>query len=267
MPRNLHQGHRDRMRKKFLELGLDKLEEHEMVEILLYNCIPYKDTNEIAHLLIEKFGNLAGILDASVEDLFDVKGMTKNAAILLSSMPDFFREYKKSKLEKNNPILNIDDILPLLEANLQYRDLECLFVICLDANQRITATVETGVSELTSVKFSTRAIADIALRYKAVNIIIAHNHPTGSAKPSEEDIALTIDLLHMFQSIGVELVDHIIIANHCAYSFFLKDEIREIENCKIIPYKMANEALDALPKAKVVKTIKQEDGTFQRLSK
>lgn len=263
---SVHEGHRERMKNKLLQMGLEKLEEHEKIEILLFNVIPMKDTNLLAHKLMEKFGNLAGIFDASMEDLYDIPGMTKNAAILLSSMPGYFREYKKSKVEKNSPIINIDDILPLLEANLQYRDLECLYVICLDANQRITATVETGISEITSVKFSTRAIADIALRYKAVNIILAHNHPSGNANPSDEDIALTIDLLHMLKSIDVELVDHIIISNNSAYSFFLQSEIREIHGCNILPYRMTNKKLNQLPKSKMVNIIKKDDGKFQRLN-
>lgn len=262
---SIHDGHRDRMRNKLLQVGLEKLEEHEMIEILLFNAIPYKDTNIIAHKLMEKFGSLAGIFDASMEDLFDVAGMTRNAAILLQSMPKYFREYKKSKVDKNKPIINIDDILPLLEANLQYRDLESLFVICLDANQRITATIETGVSEITSVKISIRTIADIALRYKAVNIILAHNHPTGSANPSDEDIALTIDLMHMLKSIEVELIDHIIISNKTAYSFFLKSEIREVGGCNIMPYKMGNKSAGQFPKGKLINIIKTDDGKFHRL--
>lgn len=260
-----HQGHRERVKEKILNIGLDKFAEHEVIELLLFFGIPYKDTNLIAHNLMQKFGNLSSILDASVEDLFEVKGMTKNAAILLNLIPQLFREYKKCKCEKRNPILNIDDILPLIEANLQYRDMESLYVICMNAKQRIAAVVETGVADLSSVLLSPRSIMDIALRYKAVNLIIAHNHPSGIVYPSDSDIALTIELKHMLRGIDIELVDHIIIAEDKAYSFFLKGEIRGVNGCAIKPYDMRKTEHNQMPENKVVQIVRKGDGSFERL--
>lgn len=260
-----HLGHRERVKKKLLEIGLDKFHEHEILEFLLFFGIPYKNTNIIAHNLIKKFGSFADVLEALVEDLIQIPGMTRNAAILLHTLPQVFREYRKSKLDTKNPIINIDDILPLLEANLQFRDMESLVVVCLNARQRITAVVEMGISEINSILLSPRSIVDIALRYKAVNLIIAHNHPSGNAIPSESDIAMTIDIKHMLKCIDVELVDHIIIADNKAYSFYLKREIRESKACNIKPYHMSNQTPKSLPRSTVVKVVKKEDGTFQRL--
>lgn len=260
-----HQGHRERMKEKLLNVGLDKFAEHEIVELLLFFGIPYKDTNLIAHNLINKFGSLTGVLDASVEDLFAVKGMTKNAAILITLIPQLFREYRKSKCQNKNPILNVDDIFPLIEANLQHREMESLYVICLNAKQRITAVVETGIAELSSVLFSPRTIMDIALRHKAVNLIIAHNHPSGIAFPSDSDIALTIELKHMLKSIDVELVDHIIIADDKVYSFFLSSEIRGVNGCAIKPYVMRRTEHNQIPEGKVVQIVRKGDGSFERL--
>lgn len=260
-----HMGHRERVKKKLMEIGLDKFHDHEILEFLLFFGIPYKDTNVIAHNLIKKYGSLADVLDASVEDLSEVSGMTKNAALLLNTLPQVFREYKKSKLDSKKPIINIDDILPLLEANLEFRETESLVVICLNARQRITAVVETGVPEINSVLLSPRSIVDIALRYKAVNLIIAHNHPSGNVMPSESDIAMTIDIKHMLKSIDIELVDHIIIANNKAYSFYMKSEIRENENCKIKPYDMSNTDHKPLPKSTVVNVVKKSNGNFERI--
>lgn len=262
---NEHLGHRARMKDKLLKIGLDKFQEHEMLELLLFYGIPYKDTNIIAHQLINKFGTLSGVLDASVEDLISIKGMTFNAAVLLHSLPAFFREYKKSKTNNKKPIMNIEDILPLLEANLQYKEMECLYVICLNASQRIISVLETGVAELSSVLLSPRAIVDIALRYKAVNLIIAHNHPSGNVLPSDSDIALTIDLKHMLKGIDVELVDHIIVADDKAYSFFLRSEIQSSNTCNLKPYYMNKKELPNLPSSKVIPIRKNEDGSFERI--
>lgn len=261
-----HQGHRERMKEKLLNIGLDKFGEHEIVELLLFFGIPCKDTNLIAHNLIKKFGSLAGVLDATIEDLFAVKGMTKNAAILLNLLPQLFREYKKSKFEKKKPIVNIDDILPLIDANLQQRDMESLYVICLNAKQRITAVVETGVADLSSVLLSPRAVIDIALRYKAVNLIIAHNHPSGVVQPSDSDIALTIELKHMLKSVDVDLVDHIIVSEDKAYSFFLSSEIRGVYGCAIKPYDMRKVEHNQMPEGKVVQIVRRDDGSFERLA-
>lgn len=263
MSNNEHLGHRERMKNKLMKIGLENFQEHEMLEILLFFGIPYKDTNIIAHKLINKFGSFSGVLDASVEDLAEITGMTKNAAILLHSLPSYFREYKKSKINSKNPIINIDDILPLLEANLQYREMETLYVICLNAGQRIIAMLETGVAELSSVLISPRAIVDIALRYKAVNVIIAHNHPSGNVLPSDSDISLTIDLKNMLKGIDVELVDHIIIVDDKAYSFFLRSEIKASDKCRIKPYNMNIKDHIKLPETKIINVKKKEDGRFE----
>lgn len=259
-----HQGHRERMKEKLMEIGLDKFQEHEMIEVLLFFGIPYKDTNILAHKLIKKFGSFAGVLDASIEELVSESGMTKNAALLINTLPQFFREYKKSRINRKKPIMHIDDILPLLDANFHLRDMEVLNVICLNAAQRIVAVVETGVAEVSSVLLSPRAILDIAMRYKAVNIIIAHNHPSGTIQPSDTDIALTIELKHMLKSIDVELVDHIIITDDDAYSFFLNSEIKAITGCKIKPYIMSEKEQTNIPHRRVVNIIKKDDGSFER---
>lgn len=260
-----HRGHRERMKEKLLQTGLEKFPEHEMLELLLYFGIPFKDTNIIAHNLLKKFGSFSSVLEASVEDLMTVKGMTKNAAILLHFLPDFFREYRKNKINQKKPIVNVDDILPLIEANLHFREMESFYVICLNANQRIIAIVETGVAELSSVLLSPRAIMDIALRYKAVNIIIAHNHPSGNVLPSDSDIALTIDIKHMLKGIDVELVDHIIVSDDKAYSFYLSGEITHKEGCAIKPYKMKTKGHKQMPQTQVVHVRRREDGSFERI--
>lgn len=266
MSKGEHTGHRERMKQKLMQIGLENFQEHEMLEILLFFGIPYKDTNIMAHKLINKFGSFAGVLDASVEDLTEIKGMTKNAAILLHILPSFFREYKKSKTCAKNPIIDIDDILPLLEANLQYREMETFFVICLNAKQRIIAIVETGIAELSSVLISSRAVVEIALRYKATSIIVAHNHPSGHVFPSDSDISLTVELKHMLKSIDVELVDHIIIADDFAYSFFLRSEIIESNRSRLKPYPMKNtEHTDTL-ESKVINVKRNQDGTFERIN-
>lgn len=260
-----HFGHRERVKNKYLQIGIEKFHEHEIVELLLFFGIPFKDTNEIAHKLIRKFGNLAGVLDASVEDLCSISGMTKNAAVLLNLMPQLFREYKKCKVDKKKPIINVEDILPILEANLQCREMETLYVICINASQRISAIVETGVAELSSVLFSPRTIVDIALKYKAVNLIISHNHPSGRVYPSESDIALTVDLKHMLKSIDVELIDHIILTDDNAYSFFLKNEIQPYNDSNVKPYRMSKKNHDEMPKSSVINVRKKEDGSFEVL--
>ncbi len=266
MTKHEHSGHRERMKNKLMQIGLENFQEHEMLEILLFFGIPYKNTNIIAHTLIKKFGSISAVLDASIEDLVDIKGMTKNAAILLHMLPSYFREYKKSKTGVNNPIISIDDILPLLEANLQYREMETFFVICLNAQQRIISIVETGVAELSSVLISSRAVVEIALRCKATNLIIAHNHPSGHALPSDSDISLTVELKHMLKSIDVNLVDHLIIAGDTAYSFFLRSEIRESDKCRLKPYSMNKTQPQSSPEYSVLNVRKKADGTFERIS-
>ncbi len=214
-----HDGHRQRMRERILQTGISSLQPHEVLEYLLYSFIPRKDTNEIAHALIAKFGSLSGVLNASVSRLKEVSGMTMNAAIFLNTLPDVFRHYV---VELNAPRQSLKGrgvVRNFLGSKLYGVKEEQLLVCALDAHDGLIVCDNIAKGNGNSVIMSVRDILDIALSTKATSIIIAHNHPSGKVKPSQNDVDMTLELYLALSSVSVALQDHIIFSGDNYYSF------------------------------------------------
>ena len=193
---SLHKGHRERLRKKAIRNGLESLAPHEVLELLLFNAIPRRDTNPIAHRLLEKFnGNLAKVFEADVEELKKVDGVGDNAAFLIHMIPQFARAFKLAKWEKGVSLgtyeklgeFAMDLCLGLTEENF--------YVICLDSNRRLKTydVLERGTAD--EVNIYIRKIAEYAVSKKAVNIVLVHNHPNGSPLPSVNDKRITKEII------------------------------------------------------------------------
>ena len=217
-------GHRERMRTLVREKGLDALTPHQLVEFLLFVAIPMKDTKTIAYDLLNKFGSLEGILKAEEQQLLSVRGMTQNAAILCKYLTDFFHYYQRSKF-KEKPVLSAQEILPYLLTLFDKETDECLYLICLDIKQRLIHTDVVGCGNAVSVQSTAKKVVEIAMRHSAKSVIIAHNHPSEIVTPSDADIKSTIALGTLLSSLDIKLMDHIIIGNRSAYSFYLKSRL------------------------------------------
>lgn len=208
----MHEGHRKRLKSRFLSEGLDNFNPHNVLELLLFYSIPRKDTNEIAHRLIERFGSLAGVFDASVEDLMQVKGITLHSACLIKMIIPMSRYYSADKFRRkivlNSPTLCGDY---LLARYLGYTN-EIVSLISMDNQCRIISFDIIGEGDICSAGISTRKVIETVLRTKATSAVIAHNHPGGIALPSKEDIEATINIIEALRVVGVYLLDHIILA-------------------------------------------------------
>lgn len=183
---SVHDGHRARMRDKIRKGGLSSFQQHEILEYLLFSFVPRKDTNEIAHALIDKFSSLSGVLNASEEDLEKVSGMTQNAALFLATLPDVFRAYVDGV---NSDGANRQDLSGrgkarnFMCARLFGLNQEHVCVAALDAHDKLIKCeiIEQGSGD--SVRLDVRKIVDFALKTGASAILIAHNHPSGNLLP------------------------------------------------------------------------------------
>ncbi len=216
---NVHDGHRQRMRQRIMKSGISSMQPHEVLEYLLYSFIPRKDTNEIAHALIAKFGSLAGVFNASAVRLKEVSGMTENAALFLSTLPDVFRLYIEGINGPRVSLKGRGEVRSYLGAKLYGVREERLLVCALDAHDGLIMcdTISCGSGD--QVALSIREIVDFAISNKASNIIIAHNHPSGKVSPSQSDVDLTMELFIALNSIRTTLQDHIIFSDDNYYSF------------------------------------------------
>lgn len=215
----MHEGHRERLKNRFLKEGLDHFEPHQVLELILFFSIPRKDTNETAHALLDKFGSLSGIMEADVGDIASVPGVGNNSAVLLSLIPQISRIYFKDKWG-NKPVLNSSSkageyALSLFTGRL----MEVFFVICLDTQNRVNFPALVHEGTINEAPVYPRIIVEAALRHQAASVILAHNHPGGSLKPSNADMAVTKKIISALDAIDIHVVDHIIVAGDQYTSF------------------------------------------------
>ena len=216
MPQNeksaLHKGHRQRLKQRFLSDGLDQFEPHNLLEILLFFGIPQKDTNPIAHELINTFGSLSAAFDAPFEELLKIKGMTENAAVLMKMVPAIFRRYELDKLDQSAVLKNSRDIGQYIKPFFKGKINEEFYVICLDNTCKVMSCKKLFEGTITSAQISVRKIVETALSCNCANVIVAHNHPQGLAIPSHADICVTNDIYKALKTCEIRLLDHLIVS-------------------------------------------------------
>jgi len=230
--KNVHDGHRERVRDKIRKGGLPSFQQHEVLEYLLFPFVPRKDTNEIAHALIDKYSSFAGVLNASERDLKSVSGMTDNAALFLSKLPEIMKLYVN---DVNSDLVREDlsgrgNARNFLCGQLFGLNQEHVCVAALDAHCRLIKCEIIEQGSGSAVFFSVRKIVDFALSCGASNLLLAHNHPSGNTNPSDADRAMTKELYLTLANIGVNLQDHIIFGGSQYYSFEEHNEFKQIQN-------------------------------------
>ena len=211
--KSVHDGHRRRMKQRFLEEGLDSFDDHQVLELLLFFAIPQGDVNGIAHSLIETFGSLNQVLDANVEDLKKVTGIGDHAATLLALVTHLCRYYQVDNAQRNSVLTSLDACAAYLVPRFFGRNKETVFLLCLDAKCKVLGCKEVGEGSINATSISTRKVVQTALSCNATSVILAHNHPSGIALPSQEDIATTQRIYAALNAVEVHLVDHIVVAD------------------------------------------------------
>jgi DNA repair protein radC len=215
----MHEGHRERVRKRFIKEGIDSFEQHQILELILFYAIPRKDTNEIAHRLLEKFGTLSRVLEAEPKDLMQIPDVGENAACLLSLFAGVFRVYSQDKMKKKTVLNHLEDIFAYVRSLYHGRLYETFFLISLDAQNRALHSEIIMEGTIDEIAVYPRLVVEAALRHKAYSVIIAHNHPGGSVMPSKVDVEATRHIAKALKTIDIGLKDHIIVTNENCLSF------------------------------------------------
>lgn len=207
---NLHEGHRARMRKRFRETGFDGFTEHEILEMILFYTCPRKDTNELAHILINKFGNFAGVIEAEYEDLLAVKNISENTATLFKMLPKFLPVYYNSRSE-GVIFDSMDKINRMFEAYFVGLTHEEFRLACFDNNLRMLSNTLISSGTPTSSEVNMRTIVKEVMRTNATSAIICHNHPRCDTLASPEDREATKNISYVLHHLDVILTDHLIV--------------------------------------------------------
>ena len=209
----IHDGHRQRLKTRFLQEGLEHFDEHQVLELLLFYCIPRQDTNPIAHALLEHFGSLTQVMEASPSELQKVKGMGESSAAFLSLLNSFCRYYQINRASSAVILNTLDECGRYLMPFFYGRRNETVYLLCLDAKCKVLSCKEVGEGSVNSAAVPIRRIVEMALGSNATSAILAHNHPSGIAVPSAEDQLTTKQLAVALAAVDITLVDHMVIAD------------------------------------------------------
>ena len=215
----VHDGHRDRLREKIVTAGIESLQPHEILEYLLFAFIPRKDTNAIAHELLNTFGTFADVLSTDVDRLMTVKGMTHNAALFLHTLPDVLRVYGLDVSKEKTSLKGRGVAKEFMRTQLYGKEVEVVYMVAVDAKDNLIRVEKLSQGSGASVRVPIRDIVDFALRTKACGILLAHNHPSGDETPSGSDVSVTVEIAYVLDGIGVKLQDHYIFSENKHYSF------------------------------------------------
>ncbi len=210
---NVHKNHRSRVRKKFLLDGLDSFEKHEALEFLLFYCVPYKNTSELAHRLIDSFGSISAVFDAPYDALLSF-GLTETQASMIKLIPEISRLYIDDKHNNGERVFDYDTAPKRILHKYIGRMEEHVLLLLLDAKGKEIFCGIVAKGSLNDTSLPIRKVVDFALRYNAKSAIIAHNHPSGVALPSKDDIQATANVKSALDLIGVKLLDHFIVADN-----------------------------------------------------
>lgn len=212
--KNVHAGHRQRLRNRFVQNGLDSFEDHNALELFLFYAIPNRDVNDLAHNLINEFGSLSAVFDARFEDLCKVKGISEYSASLIKLLPAMARRYEQGKLSADDTVFNSPEKIAEYMSGVYFGvNREELYIICLDSACRLLKCIKLGSGEIDKVSVSYRNIAEQVFSTNAANVIVVHNHVSGIVAPSAQDLVFTSSLISAMKGIGIRISDHIIMGN------------------------------------------------------
>jgi DNA repair protein RadC len=214
-----HDGHRQRLRNRFEAEGFDGFAPHEALELLLTYAIPRLDTNPLAHQLIRHFGSLQNVLEASLRDLLQVKGIGKSAAVLISMQLPLARMYQLNRLNERVSVSDRAKLDLYCNSLIGSARNERFYVICLDARMRVLNCDLIAEGDIGEVTVYPRLVLSSLLSVNASGAILLHNHPSGDPLPSREDILLTEKIAGVLSGVGITLFDHIIVSGGNNYSF------------------------------------------------
>ena len=221
-------GHRNRLRERMLKEGLSNFQDHEVLEFLLFQYIPRKDTNKIAHNLLSKFGSFAGILNASPEQLMMVDGISQVTACNLAVLKEVFQRYKVSDV-RNISLKGIASIVRYAQLLIADSYSERLVVVYVDHSTNFLYQEEFTSDSIEQISVDGKKIVSTAMRVNAAGVMLFHCHVKGSCEPSDADILFTKRLYFALASINLVLLEHMIFnGNGDHYSFYAEGKIEEI---------------------------------------
>lgn len=231
---SIHKGHRQRLKERFCKEGLENFDDLYVLELLLYYCITRKDTNPIAHNLLDKFGSLQRVLEASKRELMCVEGVGEHAAVFLSLIREVGRYYQVQSNQIGKILSTVEQCGKFMQPYFFGRDKETVYLLCLDAKCKVLCCKKVEEGSVNSANISIRKVVETALNANASSVVLGHNHPSGLALPSGEDVQTTKRLSSALHLVDITLVDHLIFAEDEFVSVAQSGKYSPFETCDLL---------------------------------
>lgn len=226
---NIHKGHREKVRKRYIESGFKGVAEHNVLELMLFYGIAVRDTNPIAHALIDEFGSFSQVLQASEDELFEVKNMTKTAACFLNMILPLHQRYMQRLYENQEQLTSHNEIFDYMTTHYDL-SIDKVYALYFDFNHSLIKCITLFQGDVEDNEFEIKDLAVAAIQTKAASVVLVHTHFNGLAKPSKKDVALTKAAYKILQNIEVYLENHIIISKSNSFSMLNRSEYCYIFN-------------------------------------
>lgn len=210
--KQLHDGHRERLRRKFLSEA--KLENHELLELLLFYSIPRRNTNEIAHRLLRQFGSLRRILGADMHQLMRIEGVGVRTALLLKVVAALGAATFAEQQKPPRRISSEEELRRYLIGLLRPSAKEEVYLLLLDGGGRLIHTELLATGLASSSQFSVQKAVQLACQHRASAAVLAHNHPDGLPLPSDQDVKTTQRFQRALRLANVQLINHYVICDN-----------------------------------------------------
>ncbi len=229
----VHKDHRRRVKNRFRSEGLEHFEEIHALELLLFFAIPQGDVNPLAHRLLDHFGSLRQVLEAPVEQLMAVKGMGEHSAILVSMIKGLARKYMIGQMDVGGGLNTLEECGSYLMDRFIGRRDEAVMLLCLDAKRKPLGCRIISEGSVNTTEVSVRKVVEAAIAVNATSVVLAHNHPSGIALPSVEDVVTTRRIAVALDAVGIPLEDHIVVADR-DYVSLIQSGYYKPEECRLI---------------------------------
>lgn len=212
-------GHRQRAKERLIKSKTLILDDYEILELALFYSIPRKDVKPLAKMLIKQFGSVGSVINASEQNLKQIKGIGDSTVIFFKFLQDVIQRVNKEQISEKPIIGSWDKLITYARSNIGYKTTENLQVLYLNSKNMLIADEVHDHGTVDSISVYTREIVKSALYHDASSVVLIHNHPSGITKPSKADITLTDNILEALNSINISLIDHIIISSNSYFSF------------------------------------------------
>jgi len=231
---SIHDGHRQRLKERFRLEGLDNFDELYVLELLLFYCIPRADTNPLAHRLLDHFGSLTAVLNATPDELEKVSGVSRGTSTFLSLITQVGRYYHIKQSQPGDILRTIDQCGKYLVPYFYGREKETVFMLCLDAKCKVISCKKVGEGSVNSANIPVRRVVEIALGANATTVVLAHNHPSGLAIPSADDVQTTHRIASALETVEITLADHIVVSGDDFVSIAQSQYYKPQNTCGIL---------------------------------